>query len=288
MSDTLQRFLFEDLGIRGELVRLDATWQAVLERHDYPRPVRNRLGELMAAGQLLAATLKFDGTLTLQVQGDGPLSMMVVEVTAARTLRGLATWRNEVPEAGLREAFGQGRLVITLDPGLGRERYQGIVALEGEHLAEAIEDYLYRSEQLPTRLWLAADGAAAAGLLVQDLPQQETGAEDWNRVEHLASTITDRELLELSQREVIRRLFHEEDVRVFEPEPVSFRCSCSRDRVEGALRGLGRHELEEILAEQGEITVDCEFCNRRYSFDAVDAEALLSESVRPEGSSSRH
>ncbi len=287
MSDTLQRFLFENLGIRGELVRLDAAWQAVLERHDYPPAVRARLGELMAAAALLSATIKFDGTLTLQIQGDGPITMMVVEATAGRSLRGLAHWHGEVAEQSLAEQFGTGRMVITVDPGLGRERYQGIVALEGEHLADAFEHYLYRSEQLPTRLWLAADGATAAGLLIQDLPARATEQEAWNRVSLLADTLSSGELLELEQREVIRRLFHEEDVRLFDAEPVSFRCSCSRERVESALRGLGQEEVRDIIRTEGSIAVNCEFCNRGYAFDAIDAEALFSEGVQP-GGSARH
>lgn len=289
MSDTLQRFLFENLGIRGELVRLDATWQAVLERHDYPPVVRERLGELMAASVLLSATLKLNGAMTLQVRGEGPIGMMVVECTSARTLRGLAHW-SEVPAEGstLADQFGDAQLVITIDPKLGKERYQGIVPLEGEQFSNAIEGYLYRSEQLPTRLWLTADTQSAAGLLLQDLPGQYTEEDAWNRVAMLADTITPEELLELEQAEVIRRLFHEEDVRVFESEPVSFRCSCSRERVESALRGLGHAEIMDILRSEGEIAVNCEFCNRRYRFDAVDAERLFSGQAQPEIAPTRH
>lgn len=289
MSDTLQRFLFENLGIRGELVRLDAAWKAVLERHAYPPVVRDLLGELMSAGSLLAATLKFDGSLTLQIQGEGPITLMVVECTAARTVRGLAHWEGEVGEGELAELFGQdARLVITIDPKMGRDRYQGIVPLEGKRLAQAIEGYLYRSEQLATRLWLAADENGSAGLLLQDLPAQYTDQESWSRVGMLADTITDRELLTLDQFEVVRRLFHEEDVRIFEAEPLSFRCTCSRERVEGALRGLGREELLSVLEEEGMVAVNCEFCNRAYRFDAVDVDGLFAEQPQPDVSRTRH
>ncbi len=287
MNDTLQRFLFENLGIRGELVRLDASWQAVLERHDYPPVVRERLGELMAASVLLSATLKFDGSMTLQIRGDGPIGMMVVECTSARTLRGLAHWEGEPDGASLSGQFGDAQLIITIEP-KGRDRYQGIVPLEGERFAEAIEGYLYRSEQLPTRLWLAADAESAAGLLVQDLPGQYSEEDAWNRVSTLAETITDPELLDLEQGEVIHRLFHEEDVRVFENEPVSFRCSCSRERVEGALRGIGHDEVADIIRTEGEVAVNCEFCNRRYAFDAVDVERLFAGQTQPEVSATRH
>ncbi|WP_303907822.1 Hsp33 family molecular chaperone HslO [Thiohalomonas denitrificans] len=289
MNDTLQRFLFENLGIRGELVRLDASWQAVLERQDYPPVVRTRLGELMAASILLSATLKFDGSMTLQVRGDGPIGMMVVECTSARTLRGLAHWEGEPDEASLTGQFGDARLIITIDQKkTGRDRYQGIVPLEGDSFAEAIEGYLYRSEQLPTRLWLAADSDSAAGLLLQDLPGQYSEEDAWNRVSTLAETVTEPELLDLEQGEVIRRLFHEEDVRVFESEPVSFRCSCSRERVESALRGLGHDEVTDIIRTEGEVAVNCEFCNRRYAYDAVDVERLFAGPEQPEVSTTRH
>lgn len=288
MSDTLQRFLFEHLPIRGELVQLDASWQAVLERHDYPAAVRTPLGEMMAAGVLLAATLKFDGAVILQVQGHGPITLMVVEVTAGRTVRGLAHWTGEVPEGDLHARFGDGRLVITIDQGAGKERYQGIVELRGLSLAAALDDYLARSEQLTTRLWLAADGDNAAGLLLQRLPGESVDEDAWQRMVTLGDTITTGELLRLSARDVIRRLFHEEDVRLFAAEPVRFHCSCSRERVAAALRGLGQAEMTEILAQEGAVEVLCEFCNRRYAFDAVDAAQLFAEMPQPEVRPTRH
>lgn len=288
MSDTLQRFLFENAGVRGELVHLDASWRAILERHDYPGPVRELLGEAMAASALLAATLKFKGSIILQVQGSGPVSLLVVECTAARGLRGLAHWNGEVPGADLKARFGDGRLVITVDPGEGMERYQGIVPLEGSHLGEAIENYLERSEQLRTRLWLAADGERAAGLLLQKLPGPEQDADAWQRVVMLASTVTPAELLTLDPRRLMHRLFHEEDLRVFDPESLFFRCSCSRERVANMLRALGEGEVESILAEQGNITVHCEFCNQRYLFDPVDAAQLFATASVPGAASTRH
>lgn len=289
MSDTLQRFLFEEAAIRGELVHLDASWREMLALHDYPQPVRNLLGEMVAAATLLSATLKFDGTLTIQVQGNGPVNFMVVEATSRRTVRGLAHWNGEVPESGLADQLGEGHLVITITPDEG-ERYQGVVEIRGETLAEAIDGYLERSEQLATRMWLTTTGESVAGLLLQRLPNAG-GAEDdeaWHRITLLGGTITDGELLGLSQQEVVHRLFHEETLRLFDSEPVSFRCSCSQERVAGALRGLGREELEAILAEQGEIAINCEFCNRHYRFDAVDVEQLLSDTPVVDPGTTQH
>lgn len=286
-NDTLQRFLFDKAGIRGELVHLDATWKAVLERHDYPPVVRKVLGEMMAAGVLLIATLKFKGRITLQVQGNGPISMMVVECTSQRTVRGLAHYKDEVPEHGLAEQFGDGRLAITLEPEQG-ERYQGIVALEGDNLSEAIEGYLDRSEQLATRIWLVADGEKISGMLLQKLPGNDVEEEDWYRVTALGATITDSELSELDQREVIHRLFHEEDIRLYESEPVSFRCNCSTERVANALRGLGHDEVMDIIKTEGIIDITCEFCNRNYRYDAVDAEGLFADVAQPDTGETRH
>lgn len=275
-SDVISRFLFENTNVRGELVHLDATWRAILERHNYPEPVRELLGQAMAAAALLITTIKFNGSLILQIQGDGPVSMIVVQVKSDRTLRGLAHWTDPVLPGPLAQLVGKARLAITLDQGGDRDRYQGIVALEAEEsLARALEDYFVRSEQLATRLWLGANSERAAGMLLQILPGESEDEDAWNRTGQLADTLSNKELLDLPQREVLRRLFHEEDVRVFEPEPVSFRCTCSRDRIETVLRNLGYAEVQDIIAEQGRVSVDCEFCNQNYQFDPVDVEKLF-------------
>lgn len=280
MTDILQRFVFENTPIRGELVRLDAAWQEVLSRHDYPQPVRDRLGEMLVAAQLLAATLKFHGSLILQIQGDGPVTLMVAEATAQRTVRGMAQWQGDVPEDELPAQFGNGRLAITIDAGRGGERYQGIVELTGSSLSEAIEEYLVRSEQLPTRLWLAADGLHAGGLLLQKLPGAQDGEdEDWSRLQLLAATIRNEEMLGLSAMEIVHRLFHEEDVRLFDAEAIHFFCSCSRERVAAMLASLGEAEIEDILQAEGMIDVSCQFCNKLYRFDAVDAAGLFVEGM---------
>ncbi len=276
--DTLQRFIFEETPVRGEIVRLDATWQAVLERRDYPPVLRDLLGEMMAAAALLSATLKFEGAMVMQIQGNGPVSLLVVECTSDRTLRALAQWREDVQPAPLAELLGDGKLVITIDPKQGKERYQGIVGLEGTTIAEVLQHYLTHSEQLDTRLWLAANGQHAAGMLLQRLPYDSTGDSDedaWPRAVHLGATITHHELLELPAAEIIHRLYHEEDVRLFDGEPVSFRCSCSRERVAGVLRMLGHDEVQGILREQGTVSVACEFCGKHYVLDPIDAEVIF-------------
>ncbi len=287
--DVLQRFLFEHTHVRGGLAHLDATWQAVLERHDYPPVIRDLLGQAMAAAALLSTTIKFGGSLILQLTGQGPLSMLVVQASAARTLRGLAHWQEPLPSAHLGELAGQARLVITIDPGEGKERYQGIVPVEEEAtLAGALESYFRQSEQLGTRLWLAADEHRAAGMLLQSLPGGTGDPDAWDRTTHLGATLTDRELLGLDHREILHRLFHEEDVRLFETEPVSFRCGCSRERIENVLRGLGYDEVADILREEGQVKVGCEFCNQQYLFDAVDVEQLFAASAQPQVPSTRH
>jgi len=296
MKDTLQRFLFENLAIRGELVHLDATWQAVLERHDYPQAVQKVLGELMSAVSLLMATLKFKGQLIAQIQGDGPISLLVVEGSSDKTLRAMATCKNDdFNDESLHGLFGDARLVITLEPEQG-ERYQGIVALTGENLAGALTDYLLRSEQLDTNIWLVADDKQAAGLLIQKLPETketqyrsnilgvaeadpEKDVDGWNRIQQLSSTIKDEELLELDTEEIIHRLYHEEDIRLFDAELISFRCRCSRERVANMLLSLGAEEVQSMIKELTKIEVACEFCNHNYSFDAVDAEQLFASGV---------
>ncbi len=289
MTDSLQRFLFESTPVRGQLVHLDATWRAVLERHEYPPPLRNLLGELMAAGALLSATLKFEGALIMQMQGQGPVKLVVVEVTSEGTLRATASWDGELPDAPFAELLGGGRFVITLVPTDGTQSYQGIVAMDGASVAEVLQHYMQTSEQLQTRLWLACDERQAAGMLLQKLPEQEdSDADMWNRATHLASTLSPEELLKLPAREVIRRLFHEEDVRVFESSPLSFRCSCSRERVTAMLRMLGRDEVHSIVEEHGKVEVTCEFCRKRYTLDPVDAEQVFAAEVQTQAGATRH
>lgn len=289
MSDSLQRFLLESTPVRGEIVHLDATWRAVLERRSYPAPLQSLLGDMMAAAALLSAILKFEGSLIMQMQGNGPVQLLVVEATSDHTLRATAKWEGDLDRGNVTELLGAGRFVISIVPNSGKQTYQGIVAIEGDSIAQVLEHYMAKSEQLETRLWLASDSQQAAGMLLQKLPAAPTqDADAWNRATQLGETIRREELLSLPAREIIRRLYHEEDVRVFESRPVAFRCSCSRERVTSMLRMLGHDEVRSIIAERNTVEVDCEFCGRHYTFDAVDAEQVFAADVITRAQPTKH
>ncbi len=291
MNDVIQRFLFENQPVRGEIVRLGATWQAVLDRHDYPPVVHNVLGELMVAAALLAATIKFSGTLIMQIQGNGPVRLMVVECTSEHQMRATAKCRDdEFAERApsLHELFGDGRFAIIIDPGEGKQTYQGIVELEGATVAELLENYMQRSEQLATRLWLTAQGPTAAGMLLQKVPDQSESADVWQHATVLADSLSTQELATLGARDILRRLYSADDVRIFRPKAVCFRCSCSRQRVTGMLRMIGLDEVRSIVAERGEVDVHCEFCGRRYRFDRVEAEQIFAAAHAEPPGATRH
>ncbi len=279
-ADTLQRFLFEHSNIRGEFIHLGASYQAIRQRYDYPEHVGQQLGQALAASTLLSATLKFEGSLIMQIQSTGPINMLVAQCTHDRHLRGLARWQEGKALDGqtLAGQYGKGRIVITINTPRSEDRYQGIVALEGNNLAAALSGYFMQSEQLETKLWLAADQGQAVGMLLQRLPSEhnEESNEMWDRIDALGSTITEQELLELPSTEILRRLFHEETVRLFDPEPASFRCDCSRDKIVTVIRSLGLDDAHALIEEQGQIEVACEFCNQHYTFDNVDVEEIFS------------
>lgn len=286
--DTLRRFIFENLPVQGRHAHLDASWRAVLDRQDYPETVRVLLGEAFAAATLLSATLKFDGTLTLQIRGKGPVHLLVVQCTSGLNLRGLARWRGATQGLGFRQLLDDAQLAITIEQTRKIERYQGIVPLEGDSLAASLESYFARSEQLDTRLWLSTHHDCAAGFLLQAMPEREHAADAWRRVTVLADTLKPEELANLSAQELLHRLYHEDDVRLFGGVPLAFRCQCSRERIEATLRGLGREEVTALLQEQGKVAADCEFCGRHYEFDAVDVEALFTSPVRAPGPERHH
>ncbi|MBL4611847.1 MAG: Hsp33 family molecular chaperone HslO [Pseudomonadaceae bacterium] len=271
-QDTTQRFLFENADVRGELVALESSYREVLAKHDYPEPVRELLGELLAAAVLLSTTIKFDGLLILQASSTGPVSTLMVECTSDQAVRGIARYDASRMGTALNELMPDGILAITVDPQEG-QRYQGIVALDGATLADCLNGYFENSEQLPTRFRLQADGRAARGLLLQALPadrqrDQEQRQATWEHLNILADTLTGEELQSLDNQTVLRRLYHEEDLRLFEPRQVRFECSCSVERSGNALVSLGREDALVLLEEHnGEIEVDCQFCNTRYLFD---------------------
>ena len=289
--DTLQKFMFENSLVRGELIEISDAWQQVQSRRTYPAVVSAILGEMMAAASLLSANLKFDGTIIMQIHGDGPVQLLVAECDATLRLRATAKLREDAEiseQAGLQElvnANGEGRFAITLDPTdkqPGQQAYQGIVALEGESVATVIENYMMRSEQLDTRLWLAADDKVARGLLLQKLPDDGgtiaplADADAWNRTVTLASTLNQQELLSTDIMTLIQRLYWEETVRVFDPRHPTFHCGCSREKVGNMLKMLGREEIDSALADLGKLDINCDFCGQDYLFDPVDCMQLFS------------
>lgn len=274
-QDLLRRFLFEDLGVRGHWVRLTASWQTAKNHQHCTNDLELQLGQALTAAVLLSATIKFTGTMILQAQGDGPLQTLVAQATNDRKIRGLIRTHSAAANTGtLQEMFGEGKLALTVTSH-NAQPYQGIVPLEGENLAAALENYFARSEQLNTRLWLFSDNNTATGLLLQELPSKLNNQADWERITMLASTVTGREMLSLDCETLLYRLFNEEKVRLFDSESIAFECGCSQAKIQNALRLLGKVELDSILQERGTIEVNCEFCNRQYRFDRIDVEQLL-------------
>jgi len=305
----LHKFIFEGLPVRGTLVRLTGSWREVLQRRAasndaFPEPVRALLGEMAAAGALMQSSIKFDGALVLQVYGDGPVKLAVVEVQSDLAFRVTAKVVGEVAPHAQVEAMlnvhGQGRCAITLDPKTrfpGQTPYQGVVSLHGDHreplqkISEVLEHYMLQSEQLDTCLILAANDDIAVGLLIQRVPvegaanlgrrnEDDIGLnEDYKRLAMLASTLTRDELLTLDADTLLRRLFWEEPLRRFPPQTGEdgprFACSCSRERVGRMLIGLGRPEVDDIIVEQGRVEIGCDFCGIKYHFDAVDVGELF-------------
>jgi len=282
-GDRLYRFLFEDFPIRGQWVRLEATWQEAQSRRIDPPPVRRLLGEAMAASALLTAGLKFEGRLNLQIETDGPLRLVLAQCDHLLHLRATARYDESLPSEEI--DFGeQGRLLLALEGRKPHERYQGVVPLVGENLAGALEHYFAQSEQLPARLRFALTEHTVTGLLLQRMPGESADPDAWNRCNQLFDTLGAAELQQWPAETLLRRLFAEENVRLFEPAPVSFRCRCSREGVAAMLRQLGSEELHDILREQGQIAVTCEFCGRDYRFDAVDVGQLLADDAPPPSS----
>jgi len=311
----LHKFLFEGLPVRGMLVRLTDSWREVLRRREkagdaFPAPVRHLIGEMAAAGTLMQANIKFNGALVLQIFGDGPVKLAVAEVQPDLAFRVTAKVVGEVPADARLEAMlnvhRKGRCAITLDPKdklPGQQPYQGVVPLHGDrgeplqHVSEVLEHYMLQSEQLDTKLILAADDEVAAGLLIQRLPVQGEAnlagrrneddiglSEAYNRISHLAATLTREELLRLDADTVLHRLFWEEQLLRFEPatgaDGPRFACTCSRERVGSMLKSLGREEIDGIVVEQGRVEIACDFCGTKYHFDVVDVGELFTAAHR--------
>jgi molecular chaperone Hsp33 len=301
-QDTLQKFIFENAAVRGELVDISATWREIQSRHAYPPAVRRLLGQMVAAAALLSANLKFNGSIVMQIHGNGPVRLLVVECDSQLRMRATAKLGADAEIADdadlttLLNQEGKGRFVITLDPAEkvpGQQAYQGVVPLDGDDVATVIEHYMLRSEQLDTQLWLAADDTVSRGLLLQKLPLHggkaeahavtpEEALDTWNRAVMLGRTLKEEEMLSTEIDVLQKRLFWEETIRVFDPVHPSFHCSCTRDKVGNMLKMLGQAEVEEALAEQGKLGIKCDFCGKHYDYDAVDCAQLFSSTVPAE------
>ena len=316
MTDIFKKYLMVDNSARAQAVRLESSWQTGLAHQPYPACISSLLGELAAAAVLLATNIKFQGSLVLQLQGDGPVSLIVVECTSSLAFRATVSLRDPelVPAEGtlqtLLNANGGGRFTVLLDPGrdAGMAPYQGIVPMEGDTVAEVLEAYMRNSEQLDTRLWLAADDKRACGLLLQRLPDAggiatddgqaaaggvqgdtaEARAESWSRLVHLASTLAAPELLETDTDTLMRRLFWQESLLELDSQAPQWHCPCSRTRVANMLRMLGRDEIESLLREREKVSVACNFCGKPYEFDAIDCAGLFVENLDDSGSGTVH
>ena len=294
-NDFTQRFIFDDSDTRGEMVSLELSYAEVLAKHAYPEPVAQLLGELMAAAALLVGTLKFDGLLILQARSEGPIPLLMIECSSERDIRGLARYEADriAPDATLADLMPDGSLTLTIDPNQG-QRYQGVVDLDGETLSDCFTNYFVMSQQIGTRIKLCTDGRRARGLLLQQLPadrlkDEEERAASWQHLTALATTLTTDELLSLDNETVLHRLYHEEQVRLFDVQNLRFRCSCSRDRSGNALVSLGLEDAQALVAEQGgTVEIDCQFCNERYLFDAADIAQLFAGAGVDTPSDTRH
>jgi len=278
-QDLLHRYLFDNLDVRGELVQIDNAYNEMIAKHNYPEPVKALLGELLVATCLLTATLKFEGEIAVQLQGDGPVKYAVINGDDQQNMRGIARLQHKVTGSTVKELIGQGYMVITITPTQG-ERYQGIVPLEHDTLSECIESYFEQSEQLKTRLWFATDtkegSAKACGLFLQVLPvDKQKSIEDFAHLEALSNTIKDEELLELDANTILTRLYHEDNPRVFDPQPIQFKCGCNREKTMTALVNVGQQALLDDVQKNGEIKISCHYCLKDYVFNEQDIKSIF-------------
>ncbi|MGC9401080.1 Hsp33 family molecular chaperone HslO [Vibrio genomosp. F10 str. 9ZC157] len=280
-SNVLNRYLFKDLSVRGELVQVDEAYQQIISSKEYPAAVQKLLGELLVSTTLLTATLKFEGSITMQLQGDGPVSLVVINGDHEQKIRGVARYDGDINEqAGLHDLIGKGHLVITIEPKQG-ERYQGVVGLEGDNLAEVLEGYFERSEQLKTRLWIRTGEyngkPCAAGMLIQVMPDGTGTENDFEHLEQLTNTVKNEELFSLEANDLLYRLYNQEQVQLFAPQPVTFHCGCSRERSGAAIMTVGQEEVADIIATEGSVSLHCDYCGTHYSFDEEQVKELFIE-----------
>ncbi len=274
--DVLQRFIIENASVRGEIVHLQKSYLSAFQYNKYPIELKKILGEAMSAAALLSATIKFEGKLSLQLQGEGLVHFLLVQATHDQKIRGMLKWHGDVKNKNFRQLVGKPQFAITIEPDNG-QRYQGIVPLEGETLSDSLEGYFLQSEQLPTKIWLTATDKESAGFMLQKLPGHEKEKIDdkWDHIAILSETITDEELLTLPNQEMLYRLYHGETVRVFDGQPVAFECVCSKERCEQAVISLGIKEIQKIIDEKKPVDMKCEFCGADYHLDMDDLDRLL-------------
>ena len=276
-ADHVVPFVFESIPVRGEIIHLARSWRRMLRDHDYDPAIRETLGHAAAATGLIAQSLKFDGAVTMQIQGAGDLRMLVMQCTSKLELRGMATPGPDVTARDFEGLMSNAHCAITVDA--GERPYQGIVEVNRESLAASLENYFERSVQVPSHVVLACNDEMAGGLLLQQMPGQAIDADDWNRLGFLAATLTTADFPDVSSLDLIRKLFNEDDVRVFGEKPVVFRCRCTQRRAEDVLRMLGPEETSAALKEEGTIRIRCEYCGRRREFDEVDISRLFADNV---------
>jgi len=287
--DVRQHFLVETCDVRGQYISLDKTWLDACARVAYPEPIAQVLGEAFVAAGLLASTIKFDGKLTLQLRGSGNVHLLIVQVTSVGEMRGLARWQAEPADHSPEQLFSaDSRLSIAIEASRDAEPYQGIVPFDGASLSAAIEHYFRTSEQTDTHLQIAVSPDSACGLLLQPLPQDDKQTQNddgFTRAVALMESFSEKELLSNEFERLMHLAYHQERVRVFDPKPVTFQCSCSRERIDGMLLGMGAAEVNDILEEQGQVEVTCEFCDEQYRYDRVDADSLFNATPGYEQSS---
>jgi molecular chaperone Hsp33 len=277
-NDIVMPFVFEALPIRGAIIQLRKSWHRMLLGHHYDPPVLETLGHSAAASALIAQSLKFDGSITLQINGNGPLAMLVMQCTSNLELRGMASAEHLENDVAFAELVQKARCAITVDAGAMDRPYQGIVEVSGESLADSLEDYYERSAQIPTHLQLVSDRNCCGGILLQQMPgEQSPVADEWRRLGALASTLRIRDLADGLTPTLLGRLFAEDDLRVFRPREAQFRCRCSRRRTEDVLKLLGEEDTRDLLAERGRIEVTCEYCGRTRIFDSIDIARMFAE-----------
>lgn len=287
-SDQIQRFLFEDHAIRGQHISLDASWQKIVGQSQVTGIAQTLLGQALTAAALLVETLKINGSISLQIRGTGAIHLLVAEATSEHSIRGIIRQSRDLDsQQTLAQIFESDKLVITIKDGNAKP-HQGIVPLSGNNLAEALQGYFNQSEQLPTQLWFAGNEKSTSGLLIQKLPEQSDDSDAWNRIGLLAGTIRQEELLVLPAEQLLHRLFHEEKLSLFEPTPIRFACTCSRERTRDMLISLGKAEIDDMIASQQKASISCEFCSSQYQFDKVDLELLFQDSELILTSSTQH